>query len=336
MDNNPYDPRQINLNLFFGKDRLKAVKEICRDLTVYCESSAVVAGQRMGKTTLLNKIRAELSSKAGVRCFYVDAQSRPLLNSSNDAFVWLGSYAGAGNSGYEDFARSLKTKIVRDAACSKIVFLIDEFDAFGIYEWHRHFFDNLRALLANNQELRGHLAIVIAGARRLENLLLGGEGSPLGNILSWRYLHLFDEEDSGLLVDDPTNGSLPPEIRKLVWEKTGGQPYFIQFLMSKLYGNFPEPVIPKLERAENDLLEKHEGTFKLWWDKHLSENEQKVFLMLMEEGNLSKNDIKKRLPNVGVANALKILSYMGFIRSPKEGNYIPAGLIITKWVEENV
>lgn len=330
---NPYKPRQVDLKLFFGKDRAKLVKEICNDLRTYCESSAVVGGQRMGKTTLLMKIKEELSDKGKVQCFYVDAQSRPQLGDSNAAFAWLGSHAGMGNSGYTDFGRVLKTTWVSDRGYSKVVFLIDEFDAFGAYEWHRHFFDNLRSLLVNNMEIRDRLGVVVAGPRKLESLLLGGEGSPLGNILSWRYLALLDEEDSKQLVSVPTDANVPEDVQELVFDKTGGQPYFIQYLMSKAYDGNPDETRPKLNRAEADFIGKNEQTFRLWWDNHLEANERAVFSLLLQSGSLSKSAIRKELPGLAVKDVLRTLSYIGFVKSVGE-EYAVAGSILRKWASE--
>jgi hypothetical protein len=335
MPANPYKPFHVNLDMFYGKDRMKLAKDIARDLAEYSESTAVVGGQRMGKTTLLYKIKKELSARKDVLSYYVNGQARTELDGSDASFAWLGTYAGVNNAGYADFGRAIKAKWIRDGAYSKIVFLIDEFDAFGTYSWHRHFFDNLRSLLSNNLELRDNIAVVVAGPKRLERLLLGGEGSPLGNVLSWRYLGLLDEEDTKRLVNDPTNGEVSQDDQRVVFRKTGGQPFFVQALMSKVFDVTPEQFQRELNAAEKDFLNRHDGTFRLWWENHLSQEEREVFSMIDSKGSISKDELKKVLPSVMVTNAVRILSYMGFIRPMDENSFCVAGSILKEWVAQN-
>jgi hypothetical protein len=335
MPVNPYQPFHVNLDLFYGKDRMKLAKDIARDLAVYGESSAVVGGQRMGKTTLLYRIKKELSDRKDVLSYYVNGQARTELDSSDASFAWLGTYAGVNNSGYADFGRAIKAKWIREGAYQRVVFLIDEFDAFGAYSWHRHFFDNLRSLLSNNLELRDNIAVVVAGPKRLERLLLGGEGSPLGNVLSWRYLGLLDEEDTKRLVNDPTNGEVSQDDQRAVFRKTGGQPFFVQSLMSKVFDVTPSQFLQELNSAEKDFLNRHEGTLRHWWENHLSQEEREVFCMINSKGVISREALKEGLPGVTVTSAVRVLSYMGFVRLLDPNSFCVAGSILKDWIAQN-
>jgi hypothetical protein len=335
MLDNPYKPSQVNLQLFYGKDRMKTAKDIAADLALYGESSALVGGRRMGKSTLLFKIKEELSSYKTILPYYVDVQARTELKSSDSSFAWLGTYAGLNNSGYADFGRCLRTKWMRDGGCSRIVFLIDEFDLFGTYDWHGHFFDNLRSLLTNNPEAREYIAIVVAGPKKLESLLVEGDGSPLGSALSWRYLALLDEEDSNRLVNEPTNGAVTREGQAGIFQKTGGHPYFIQSLMYRLHGVTPDQFLLQLTQAEKDFLNRHEGTLRGWWENQLNSDERAVFSLLLANGELSKRELKTSLPEVAMSDALRVLSYNGFIRIGGDESFGVVSSMLKQWVSNN-
>lgn len=337
MMDNPYHWLKINPHLFYGIDRIKMIADI-RDRLVKGESFAVVGGRRLGKTTFLRRLEQEIKQHSPyLLAVYIDAQAMPYVENSDEAFNWIRTYIGReiglDLEGADRFGEWI-TRLVENTHRLRLVLIIDEFDAFSEYAWCHTFFDNLRALIHNTPGVSDRLCVVLAGVRILHTLLIR-QGSPLANVLSWKYLSLFNEEDTKRLVNEPTQGRFPPELSEIVWRNTGGHPFLIQFLMHHLCASRTETAFDEvLNQAERRFREEHDIIFKQWWFDHIGERERKIYRAIAR--GMTIEEIAQRLgykPG-DVQESLKVLSYIGLVRKA-DGDYNLIGLIFNKWLQEN-
>ncbi|RLB37842.1 MAG: hypothetical protein DRH12_13775 [Deltaproteobacteria bacterium] len=336
---NPYHWLIVNPDLFYGSERLKMVKEIISGI-FRCESFAIVGGRRLGKTTLLRRLEKEIRRTCpALLPVYIDAQAMPGASSSGEAFEWIrGCVENTIHADLTGNNRHLGGWIpaaTDKANCLKLVLLFDEFDSFREYAWCSTFFNNLRALIHNTPGISEKLSVVVAGARTMQTLR-DSPGSPLANVLTWRYLSLLNEADTKRMVHEPTAGRFSPEVGERVWSESGGHPFIIQFLMYHLCEWERELGVEQaLEMAKNKLIEEHDILFRQWWFDHIEEKEREVYRTL-RRGRMTVEQIAKDLgyKESIIRELIKTLLYIGLVRR-EEGLYAISGEIFDKWVQDN-
>jgi DNA-binding MarR family transcriptional regulator len=344
MKKNPYHWMIPNVDLFYGTERLELINQIISGLKKG-ESFAVIGGRRLGKTTFLRKLKEEIMKENSFLLpVYIDAQSMPGASSASGAFSWIRNCVqqsievSLSEDGWE-WIREV-TNVTRYL---KLVLLIDEFDIFREYSWCSVFFDNLRAVLHNMPGISERLAMVITGARMMQTLR-DGPGSPLANVLTWKYLYLLNEEDTKNLVHEPTHWKFGDDVSDAIWAETGGHPFLIQYLMHYLFekaeGTDKNQQREALESAKIKFLEEHSLLFKQWWFDHLEEEEREVYRLLRTRGKMNAVEISERLGSkIGtVKEYLQTLAYTGVVRRVKESGSIVfavSGSMFDQWVEEN-
>ncbi|GBC94015.1 hypothetical protein HRbin15_02520 [bacterium HR15] len=341
MKANPYHWMRPNPDLFYGTERFELITEIISGLK-RGESFAVIGGRRIGKTTFLRKLEEEIT-KANHILFpvYIDAQAMPGASSPSEAFNWIRSSVqqsiGADLLG-DDWGWIRKAIDV--TRCPKLILLIDEFDTLREYSWCFTFFDNLRAVLHNMPGISEWIAVVITGARMMQTLR-NSAGSPLANVLTWKYLYLLNKEDTRRLVQEPTGMQFGSDVSETIWVETGGHPFLVQHLMHHLFEKAEEMGEKQaIEFAKSKFLDEHSITFRQWWFDHLEEDERKIYRVLREKGKMSAAEIAEVLEyKVGtVKEYLRTLSYMGVVRKEKENErevFSISGIMFNQWVEEN-
>ncbi|BCW94623.1 MAG: ATP-binding protein [Fimbriimonadales bacterium] len=330
---NPFDWLRINPSLFYGKHRLNLIHEVSKGL-LRGESYALVGGRRMGKTTFLRRLNEELQRINHLSVSYIDIQTMPSCSDASQALAWLTGEdsIGLSASGIEIVIRTIQAK--KKHGYAKVVWLLDEFDSIREFGWHPVFFNNLRSLLHNTQETSGYLTIVAAGSRTMQ-VLRESPGSPLANVLSWKYLMLLDEEDSYLLVSEPTQNRFPKELCSIVWEKTGGHPFLIQYLMYQVCSSTDEWT-RAIELAEQKLWDEHDVIFRQWWFDHLGEDERRVYRSMEDNTLLSAEEINMRT-KIGmgkVRDALRVLCYVGLAHK-EQNKYKISGTTCQEWICQN-
>ncbi|MEM4675366.1 MAG: AAA family ATPase [Nitrososphaerota archaeon] len=338
---NPYHPIRINPHLFYGADRQEMIFEIVSGLK-RGESFAVVGGRRLGKTTLLRRLKLEIEHTApNILPIYVDVQALPYVYSALEVFDWL-KYQVIAQVGItlegsiQSYPPRWIVEILNRTGYHKIVLIVDEFDAFRSYPWSDTLFNNFRALIQNMPGISDKFGIVVAGARTMD-VLHEGFGSPLANVLTWRYLSVLLKEDALRLICEPVNEQFPATISTRVWEMSGGHPYIIQFIMYHLCENYGQGHLENiLEHIEEKFVGENEILLKQLWFDHLEEPERRVFRALQHEGAMTLDALITRLgiKRGVVQKYLKILSFVGVVR--KEGDlYTPAGSLLDRWIKEN-
>jgi predicted transcriptional regulator len=340
---NPYDWLRPTPDLFYGRNRLEMIEEVIAGLK-RGESFAIVGGRRLGKTTLLQRLYKEIAMQQDyIRLFpiYLDAQNMPGASSAAEAMEWIKRSVGAAIN--LDLTRKDERlgewviRVVENANCLRLILLIDEFESFREYEWCHIFFNNLRALLHNSPGISEKLSIVVTGGRAMQNMR-DSPGSPLANVLTWKYLSLLNEEDIKQLVNVPTAGRFHSNVGEAVWRNTGGHPFIAQYLMYHLciWNEEGMSAEEALRRAEHKFMEEHDIVFKQWWFDHLEEDERDVYRVLQKRKSMNVTEIAQELGcKIGIAREhLRNLSYIGLVQ--RSGDvYTIAGEMFDKWVRDN-
>lgn len=338
---NPYHWLTAYTDLFYGEDRVLMVREIVSRLQ-RGESFAIVGGRRLGKTTLLRRLERELRIKnTGLLPIYVDAQAMPGASTPQEAFEYIRRHVSSqlriNLEGTKGNLGDWVVKAVDNVKCLKLVLLIDEFDLYREYPWSTIFFNNWRALIHNIPDVSQRLAVVLTGGRRMQTLH-ESPGSPLANVLAWKYLSVLDKKDALRMVNEPTQGQFGEELGETIWLETGGHPFIIQFLMHHVCMWAGQMSAQQaVELAKQKFLAEHDVVFKQWWFDHLEEDERQVYRVLRRRGAATLEELagELRLSRIAIQERVRTLSCVGIVRRPTISSCEPAGDLFAKWVNEN-
>jgi hypothetical protein len=279
---NPYRWDRTNPDLFYGRGTL--VDEMCRGL-LRGSSYGLTGGTRMGKTTLLRRLEKHLSSErlgrdqAGldVVVVYMDLHALPEPLSADVIFDAILKRVSArlptrGVASQpvplHPFAAALSDHIAGASTKPVVLVLFDEIKKLVDAEWGPGFLANWRAFLHNEPALDRHLAAAFAGSTDLE-ALRHDLGSPLANILTWKGLRLFEREDTAALVREPSGlgaGATDDDV-DLVHDQSGGHPFLVQWLMSRVMDRLPAPMSVAIADASREFGSTHGDKLRDWWDR---------------------------------------------------------------------
>jgi len=367
IEPNPYNWRGISLELFYGRwDELRA---ILRGLDKG-ESFAIVGGRKIGKTTLLRKIEEELRNQfevAKTQGFlllpvYLDTLSFPfiftprylylqviekaqheleqlqLLEKQGEPYADLfDRFLDEENIAFREAVLDLIAQIA--PRCSvRIAVMIDEIEKILCTEWGQGFFDNWRSLLTDPDLFpRRSVVLLLSGAKEIK-AITEDIGSPLSNVLSWKELKLFAEDESRKLIDEPTQNKLSADVVREILRQTDGHPFLIQYLMEYICDFDLDEGRRRLEEALAKFYEEQDSQFRSWWDEKLDENDRKVYSLLADrrEQGLPKSDIVRLVGDTIANNSLAVLCHMGIVRKiDREETYRVAGEMFYTWFVEN-
>lgn len=348
---NPYRWDQVNIDLFYGRDalRLELVSKL-RD----GQSFGITGGRRMGKTTLLRRIEADLIAqreqwlKGGLLIIpiYLDtlALSYPITADSifelilqrvEDNVRNIRSRPKNKRTQYgplHPFAAQLASLIDRIPDYrSQVIILFDEVEPIRTYEWSQAFFANWRAFLHNEPVISPHISAAFAGAS--EMLYLARDiGSPLGNVLTWRELALFSFEDTALLVNEPTNNCLPPELTEQIFRETGGHPFLIQYIMRFVWERSLDEPLQSLEIAVEHFLNYERDKFERWWEQLSSVTQQLYGQLIQSEELTPRRRLVHAFREYDINRALDILCHTGIATFfPEQDAYGASGRMFSQW-----
>lgn len=352
---NPYRWDKVNIDLFYGRNQLRY--ELVEGLR-NGQSFGITGGRRMGKTTLLRRVEADLRERAQqwadggllVIPVYIDGLllSRPITSEQVFDFILqkIRNQTALKRSvaNFQSWSLPLNPFIaqlaqqIEDINASnhrpQIIVLFDEIEPLLSCDWGQSFFSNWRALLNNEPTVSPYISAVFAGAFEMFQLARD-VGSPLGNILSWRELHLFSVEDTRLLVNEPTNNYLPSEFAERVFQETGGHPALIQYLMRFVCDGNLETAEQSLDQALETFYLYEQDKFEKWWEKFPPLAQQLYAQILSTNTPVSRQFLIQAFNSTDIGRALAILCHSGVVSYDSgRDSYTVAGRMFPQWFNQ--
>ncbi len=361
MNNNPYNYNMpVTPEMFYGRQAdvdglVTAVRSAPGD------SIALIAGRRMGKTSLLEAIMRELESSPTdepLLCvpLFLDL-SGVSINSTADFFHQIAEEAIFALSAYVDdpiesfpleskrpvalIFRHLLTQwskaiMATQGRLLRLVLLLDECEQIVARSWSGDLYGGLRSLLVG-PSTRTLMKVVMTGSHRFlmqvyQNI------SPLSNILVYHKLAVLDDMAVHNLITRPTKGELNSDIVKLIKHQSGGHPFLTQYLMYHV-------CLVGLTKATPDSIIQLVTDFShqrndFWsWTAGLGKTGRQLYAALSER-NAPVTEVEMRsmlnpLPP-DLLQAIDALCYHGLAtRNPEKQAYHLTGEMFRQWFHDN-
>ena len=357
---NPYDiSKPAEGEMFVGRsDVLEEI--IDRGLKDSGMPSIVVAGRRLGKTSLLFKIIEQLhrSPKAsdGTWIIPVYLDLKEIEQLTTDKFwgklidktvqTLLGDIpdlnlknveANISQSfdfdGFKSHLNSLIDTITSQLGKVRIVFLIDEMEEMLGQEWTDGALRNLRSL-HNTSLMRGSLSFVLTGFKDLHTYK-EKMGSPLANIALTQPLSVLSHEESIELMTKPLEAPPIRIIQDEIYRQSGGHPFLIQYLMWRICHNNPAAATKGDVEEAIDIFHHQRDDFPHWWES-LSKVEGEVYALLARgEHGMLKEDIcaKLGIEKKEAGDVLNFLCYLGIAKQPERNHFCVSSLMFRDWAQ---
>lgn len=225
---NPTTPR-----MFYGREAEAATVQ--RTLTT--NSVAILGSRRIGKTSLIRRLRDNLQS-AGFQPFFGDCQT--VKTWSDFAELATRSWSADLPQDFRPFHLDSLIEQLRARGAGPVVLILDEIDQ--LIEWDQAhtedtvpeaFFRSCRSISQS-----GAAQFVFSGERRIASRLWDAQ-SPHWNFCRAVQLTQLDRSDAVSLLIDPLRAmdiKLPDQSRiaDLAWERTSGHPQIVQYLGDRL------------------------------------------------------------------------------------------------------
>ncbi|MDC0708831.1 SIR2 family protein [Stigmatella sp. ncwal1] len=310
------------------------------------KSYALVGGRRCGKTSLLMKLRDELS-REGLAPFRVlprllDIQA-VVPRSPFEFFSRIHALLAEGlavpawdtpppQQTYQEFLRRLDAlqPILRQAHGDKwlAVLLLDELDVAPKTLPDDECFQNLRNLLTESR-FKSYFRVVASGCSGMGSLI--GSGSPLNN-LDKQYTRVLTVPEARELVARGFPEELEAEAENELLSFTGGHPYALQGLLEWLHEK-PNPVTREdVQSAAERFARSHGDELEVWY-RDLGEAGRTCYEALARapsEG-LTKPQLRERVAKHFVNDGLLSLSYHGLIHEESSGQKRIVGSLFKDW-----
>jgi len=346
---NPYRWDLVDPTLFYGRG---ATAAYLLDRLLAGERFAVAGGRRMGKTTLLRRLEADLAGVGAdgglvVVPVFVD-MAELYAGPAEEAYGVLARRvsAAARASGLPaddgevasgpELADALRALLqsTRRLGRLQLVFLFDEIERVLRAEWGGGFLAYWRMILNNMGELSRSVSAVFSGAAGIYQIAQDA-GSPLGNILAWQELELFSLEETARLVREPTGLAWPDALVERVFELSGGQPCLIQYLMQRVRDDAVAAWGESVALAEERFLREHATMFSSWW-QGFDDAARAIYGQLADGGVLPEGDLIARYPGQA-KRALDVLAHTGVVRWDRAARTVrAAGTLFGRWARESV
>ncbi len=359
---NPYRWDVVDPELFHGRRAL--ADELVAGLTEG-RSYGLAGGRRMGKTTLLRRIEADLlaedarAREAGLAVIpvYLDVHSLPALRDADGVFDALIESVAAALPERADLgprgprhpaARALAEHIAGASEFRpQVIVLFDEIKPVVDAEWGGAFLSNWRSFLHNEPTLSPYLSAVFSGHTALD-ALHHDAGSPLVNVLTWRGLRLFDAEATTALAREPSGLELDGAFRERLHEETGGHPFLIQLVMHHVVegyraatqggdGEAPDSLGNILATALQQAGEEQHRQLARWWER-LDDAARALYDEAQRRrGPVGRGGPAELSDPVRWGRAAELLATTGIARLAADGASVSAaGDLFARWHGANV
>ena len=365
---NPFSP-VTEEKLFFCKRLVEELNMMARQIKTGGYSYAVLAGDKMGKTSFLLRLKTMLET--GERdmphlltvylnlshmmplspCNFLQSILNAFLKElkKNKDFEELREKDYKLNESFsikqlfDDFTDSKLKRLLREGeeiyGQIRLVLLID--DAKHLvsgHEWSEAMYHQLRYLFVDSP-LSNKISSVLTGFRKIRDLC-EQVGSPFNHMQS-RFLEGFSQEDCRMMAETVFKDfknldiTLEDEIVEKIHNITGGHPFILANLYSLLWDRIPPLNMNILDEAfeEISFLGKN---FSLW-EKKLDRKDKEIYSHLIKHKDcLSEEYLKKRFKNKW-RESLEVLSSMSLITGEKKDStcYRPTFTLFRDWFMNN-
>ena len=350
----------VSSSMFFGrKDELNEI--IDNRLRQFPPISTIlIGGRKIGKTSLLFKIRDQILSSpicldsSRAIPIYISLQSLDIIGSHflfqaiivelvSQLKLLFGITFPIGELSEREPYRSfmqIMTFITTEchSKLGKIRFalLLDEAERLLGHSWTTDVISNLRDLI-NTSPLNSFFVLVITGFREFHDYAISEEdgiGSILGNAAYWTHLGVLSKDDASDLISKPINGKITPEIIDLVYEESGGHPAVTQFIMQQALEGGSREITKDLIMSICRNARKKIRIFSSWLSKFDEKDRLTYLLITQSKGNITYKDILKNKPKEinpsQIQESLDFLCYSGVICQEND-NYTVAGCLFRDW-----
>ena len=320
MSTNPYDPDK-SYKQFVGHKQL--IEDILNEVN-HGQSIGIFGGSKIGKTSILNKLRDEIRQQKGLsykpyafvipmdlikpaseETIYhkiIELLSEEIgLRIPNFKYHFLFKHKNSSDpiEAYDTFKNSInsiikKTNKKLNTYEFKIIIMIDKIGHVREYlPTNTNFYSCLREFFMNSYD--SFFQLVFTSGRECEDLIV--DASPL-NFVKKKILEVLNIDDALELINigfSSKNDAFKNEIIRL----TGGHPYLMQGIMGELFRSPRESIKVATERFINEKFV--ELTFKKWM-KTFSETQKALYFKLIN----NRDDYLKNTD-------LEVLKYHGVI-----------------------
>lgn len=332
---NPYSWNEVNIDLFFGRQDLRS--ELIARLTGTPRYSFGISGaRRMGKSTLLRRVEADLLAGADqwreggllVLPVYIDGQAlnRPLTPNAIWTYL-LGELVSSlpvdpldvpATVDFGVFKSFLAPLLESVTLGVRVIVMFDEIEPLLAADPELGFLANWRALLSNTPGLSSYFTAIFSGAQEMVALQLD-LGSPLKDILEWRGLRSLDYESACELMIRPSELELSDSFLHRAYAETGGHPMLLQFLMLQVLDN-SDPSDYGLDNAISLCEQSRRWQFQEWWTRYCTPSAQRVYAKMPDDGlTIPLRAITLEFGSDEASSALDVLLHTGLVSAEDDG-----------------
>jgi len=362
MDHNRYNFNlPVEDEMFFG--RVGLAETVLKNLTAPVgDSYGLVGGRRMGKTSLLRKLRRDLAA--------VQSDSAHALFPVPITFDFTGDVVTSVTDFFEQIALNIEDEIfdTLDAEPEKpielrkrgnagpalvrciqqwakfvsaqtdkrlrIILLLDECERIVKAPWSADLQSTLRYVLVNEKSMP-HIKVVMAGSHGFRTTAMV-KGSPLENILKYEHLANFRLEGTQALATRPHSLSVADDVIDALMSWSGGHPFLAQYILHELgERGFERLTVDEVARIARGFTTKRHD-FKDW-SNHLGEDVWDLFgVLLQAELPLSHAGWRQALGSIPSDFLQSVLGlvYHGLINFDDNAEtFMPGGKMFSDWYQ---
>jgi len=333
-------------------------------------SYAIIAGRRMGKTSLLMSLAYRLSPSKQTDAdhwqalpIFFDFQSRQfaspeyfysyILNEVRRQVDILApdkpenvfptqiqidsgirTLCQSSNISLQDFQQATKQILIqldKPGKRIRLILLLDEVDRIINQGLLESLGDGLRSLISSS-DVKSRIRLVIAGSRKLFDVVT--VGSPFLNILRKCHLSAFNKNELRDL--SAKTNKFSDEIVNAVWKQSGGHPLIAQYLFHHLWAvGKKELTMKTVEKIALNFKHEHMDDIEGWALAAGESGLRTYRILAATDGWLDEADLLKLIPNqkTNINHDLLNLNCHGLIIHEDWQRYRFAGLVFKTWFD---
>jgi hypothetical protein len=369
---NPFHyPNPISPEAFVGRRAL--LRDVSKSLIEDPGASyAIIAGRRLGKTSLLMSIAHHLNISKQTNDthwqalpIFFDFQSRRFSSQENFYATILNeirrrvdllapdkpetvfseqilidseirSLCQSSDISLYDFQQAVKqilTQLDKPGRRVRLVLLLDEVDRIISQGLLDSLGDGLRSLISSS-DIKSRVRLVITGSRELFDVVT--VGSPFLNILRKSHLTSFTKVEINDLASK-TN-KFTDDIVAAVWKQSGGHPLIAQYLFHHLWSkNKKGRTVKAVEKIALNFQHEHLDDIEGWALAAGKSGLNTYKILAATDGWFDENDIYKLISNqkTNINHDLLNLSCHGLIAHEDWQRYKYSGLVFKTWFDSS-